>query len=185
MNNFQNNFAVLQLIISIFFGLATLFVTIYIPRKIMINQLFANLIADYRKSEMGEAILAIFHFYVTMCDQDIYVINEKYREMYNYQIGKYILNNNYQDFSHTLHFQRRLVAQFYYSMAMVYFAKFPGLSKKYKNIWFTMSEQKLIGIILHMAKPARNVFEEAGYISKPVKDESKMNRLIYKLYMDL
>jgi hypothetical protein len=50
-------------VLSTLIALAALFFAYYIPRKIMVSQIFADLIADYRKPEMGIAVLALFDFY--------------------------------------------------------------------------------------------------------------------------
>ena len=57
-----------------------------------------------------------------------------------------------------------------------------GLSKKEKEQWFTQNENKLIGILLHLAKPAGEVFIKAENIPEPLKNEVHMNRLLYNLY---
>jgi len=50
----------------IFSGLAILvaITALLTAHKIMVYQLYAGLVADYRSPEMGAAILALFHFFV-------------------------------------------------------------------------------------------------------------------------
>ena len=176
-------------IVGAFIAALALFVAIYIPRRIMISQIYANLLENYRSPEMGGAILAIFHFYNKDCGRNVSNIAAEYEKKYDKQIKKRFQEGEEQelDFSKTLHFQRRLVAQFYFDMASLrYDRRFIRLPDKYMKIWFTPSEVKLLGIILHMAEPASKVFEDAGEVPPPpYEDEVLMNELIYKLYEEV
>ena len=181
------NACLLQFIVpalTLLAAIGTLIVAIYIPHRIMVNQLYANLVADYRSPEMGAAILALFHFFVKECDGDVSVIDEKYREKYEEQIGKCLNSDSPINFSQTLHFQRRLVAQFYYNMAALHFKRRRIYRFKKKDLkkWFTQDESKLLSIVLHMAEPASKVFIRAGNIPKPPQNEVHMDRLLYRLY---
>jgi len=182
--------------ISTIISFATLIAAIYIPSKVMVNQIFADLISDYRSPEMGAAILALFHFYVRECKEDINVISDKYKDKYNEEIEKYLSTidkdlhntnnpkNGDKDFSNTLHFQRRMVAQFYFNMAVLRYkySLFTRLSLRKMKMWFTSNDVKLLGIILHMAEPAGKMFIEAGDVPEPPEDDVPMNQLIGKLY---
>jgi len=175
-------------IVGVLISALALFLAIYIPRKIMINQIYADLLANYRSPEMGGAILAIFRFYVKDCEKNVSNIVAKYETKYDEQIEKLFKANKEGklDFSKTLHFQRRLVAQFYFNMASLrYDYRIGRLSKKNMKIWFTPGEIKLLGILLHMAEPASKVFEDAGEVPQPYEDEVPMNKLIYKLYEEV
>jgi hypothetical protein len=59
-----------------------------IPRRIMINQLYADLVQEYRSAEMGAAILAIFRFYIRDCKEDVGLIDSTYKEKYEIQIKR-------------------------------------------------------------------------------------------------
>lgn len=179
-------FDCLQLIITILIGLVAIVVASHIPHMVMLNQLYIGLIADYRKPEMGEAILAIFHFYKRICKEDINLIESKYKKIYRRQIRKKLYKKikNIQscDFSHTLHFQRRMVAQFYFNLAILRNNRFcPKSLKKEMRMWFTQNDKTLLSLLLHMAKPARDVFEEVKELTKPPQDEVYMNKLLIKL----
>jgi hypothetical protein len=176
----------LQLIIPTLISLITLIFTILIPNRVMVNQIYADLIADYRSPKMGAAILALFHFYAIDCNENINIISDEYEEKYNEQIENHLSNGD-KDFSNTLHFQRRMVAQFYFNMAVLRFNHcfFTRLSSKKMKIWFTSDDIKLLSIILHMAKPAEKVSIKVDDLSKPPKDNVQMNKLIHKLYKEV
>jgi len=172
--------------LTLLVAIGTLLVAFFIPRKIMVNQLYADFVADYHSPEMGGAILALFHFFVKECNGDVSVVAKRYDEKYDEQIRKKLKEGQAVDFSQTLHFQRRLVAQFYYDMALFRYERgFPRLPTKYMKIWFTPNEKKLLCILLHMTEPASKVFTIAENIPEPPQDEVYMNQLLYKLYEDV
>jgi hypothetical protein len=174
----------LQFIIPTGISLVTLIVAFLIPNKVMVNQIFAGLIASYRNPEMGAAILALFHFYKKDCNCDISKIEEKYRERYQKEVEPLLKEGKGADFSNTLHFQRRMVTQFYFNMAVLRFEHcfLTRLRLKKLKTWFTSNDIKLLSLILHMAKPAEKVFIKIDDLSEPPRDNVPMNKLIHKLY---
>jgi hypothetical protein len=65
-------------VLSVLISSATLYFAIKIPHRIMINQIYSDLIKEYRSAEMGGAVLSIFHFYVKDCSEHIYDIADEY-----------------------------------------------------------------------------------------------------------
>jgi hypothetical protein len=162
---------------------AAVVLAVYIPRRIMINQLYAGLYQEYRSPQMGAAVLSIFRFYTEDCGSNTANIAEKYKKKYEEQIDKPLKNKQTVDYANTLHFQRRLVSQFYWDMAELrYEHRFPGLSTKELKRWVTPGEIKLLAILLHMVEPAKKTFKEAGEVPEPPEDSIPMNRLIGRLY---
>jgi hypothetical protein len=152
-----------------------------IPRRIMVNQLYSELLQEYRGTEMGVAILAIFHFFTHDCKNDVSNIRSEYNDKYT----KQICNQYFEkiDFSKTLHFQRRLLSQFYADLAMLrYEYRFFGLSKRKLKAWFTPNEVKLLGVLLYMTDQAKKVFIQANDVPEPPDDNIPMNQLIKRLY---
>jgi hypothetical protein len=175
----------LQLIIPSAVSLLALAAAICIPCKIMVNQIYAGLIDSYRSPEMGAAILALFHFFVEECKEDTSVICKKYREKYEEQIGNHLNSGKELDFSNILHFQRRMVAQFYFHIANLRYKCCPPLSFRKMKMWFMPEDLKLLSIVLHLAEPAKNVFIKAGNIPEPPEDDVPMNKLIRRLYKEM
>jgi hypothetical protein len=167
--------------VSAVFSIIAILLAWFIPRRIMINQLYAELVREYRSTEMGAAILAIFHFFVHDCQNDISNIHSKYIEKYEKQIASH--NPEKIDFSKTLHFQRRLLAQFYSDMAMLHYEhRVFGLSKRKLKTWITPNEVKLLGLLLYMVEPAKLCFIQADDVTDAPDDDIPMNRLIKRLY---
>ncbi|MDR2052622.1 MAG: hypothetical protein LBP80_04330 [Treponema sp.] len=162
---------------------AAVVLAVYIPRRIMINQLYAGLYQEYRSPEMGEAIFSIFRFYVEDCENCIANIAGKYEEKYKEEIEIPLKNKQTVDYAKTLHFQRRLLAHFFWNIAELrYERRFPGLSTRELRRWHTPQDTKLIAILLHMVEPAKAVFAKAGEVPEPPEDDTPMNRLIGRLY---
>ncbi len=83
---------ILTLIVAIATLLATIVTCIFaffIPKRIMLNQLFADLCAEYRTPEMGGAIFALFSFY-DKCKGNI---NNEYINIYESQIQTKLNDN--------------------------------------------------------------------------------------------
>ena len=169
-------------ILTVIVSLAALIAAIYIPRQIMRNQMYADLVREYRSPESGGAVLALFNFYKD-CGQSTEAVSEKYKDLYTKQIETPLAKGLPVDFSQTLHFQRRLVAQFYADMAFLHFER--RLSKKQMAFWFTPNETKLLAILLHTVKPAGEVFIKIDGIPEPPEDSVPMNELLYRLYEDV
>lgn len=162
-----------------------LFLACHIPRRIMVNQIYSDLIKEYRSVEMGVSIFSIFHFYVNECNERVDAIAGEYRKKYDKQIKIPLKRGEPINYANTLHFQRRLVAQFYADLARLRYEE--RLSAKQLREWFTPRELTLLALILHMVKPAEAVFEEAHNVSEPPNMEEGvlMNKWIYKLYEEV
>jgi hypothetical protein len=169
-------------IVTLITAIVAIFIASIIPKKIMANQLFADLVAEYRTPEMGGAILALFHFYDDCLKKKV-AFDSEYERVYNIQLKQPLANGEKVDYVNTLHFQRRLVSQFYTDMADLCFERFDKkLFYKKLAIWFTDNEVQLLKIILHLAQPASNVFVKINNVPEPPEVEKPMYQAIHKLY---
>jgi hypothetical protein len=172
--------------LTLLVSITTLILAVYIPRKIMVDSIYADLLHEYRSPTMGAAVLAVFNFYIHDCKNSINLIEKEYKNRYENEIAKKLEKKEEIDYATTLHFQRRLIAQYYWDMAELrYEYKFPRLSQKKLKRFFTPSETELLSIVLYMGKAAAaTVFERAKNVSSPENDEDEapMNKLIFKLY---
>ena len=129
-------------IVSALSLLIAVFATFYIPKKMMNNQIYADLMSEYRKPEIGEAIIAVIDFYTTDCKSDVEMIEKEYVERYktDKQNGKY---------ENSLHFQRRLLSQYYYQLAALRYQGgwFTRLAKEKVREDFTAREAKLLSLL--------------------------------------
>jgi len=186
--NIMNINNILQFVIPTIISLVTLITAVYIPISVAVNQILADLISGYRSPEMGAAILALFNFFANDCQCDVNKIEAEYMERYEKEIKNSLQNKETINYPDTLHFQRRLVTHFYFNMAILWDRRclFPFSLKKKIRKWFTLNDEKLLGIILHMTEPAKKVFIEIDNLKEPaIYDEVPMNKLIFKLYKDV
>ena len=175
------NYNFINMILSIICILVTAAIACYIPRRILTNQIFADLVAEYRKADVGMAVLAIFDFYKNDCAGDVSNIHNMYVQKYKTQIETPLANGVAPDYDNALHFQRRFLSQFYADIAKLRFDRCPRLRKKDLKYWFTPNETTLLSLLLHMAKPAEAVFIKVG-IPEPPQSDVPMNKLLLKLY---
>jgi hypothetical protein len=165
----------------------TLLATIYIPRRIRVDQEFSALTEQYRSPEMGFAILSIFDFYQHDCQCNHELIKEKYIDRYKNEIGdelrKLLHERKLSNPAHTLHFQRRLVAYFYWDMAKLYVdSLFPRLTRKQIKQFIEPNERNLISLVLQMGEANKECFAQYENVIEPPDDDVQMNQLIKRLY---
>ena len=104
----------------------------YIPEKIKWNQFYSNLISEYRSYDFAVAVQGVVEFFTLDCDSDVTKISEKYRERFMKEI--YGIQESFpetldelkeqvdlkkvflKETNKTLHFQRRLLTQFYWEL---------------------------------------------------------------------
>ena len=134
-------------------------VAICIPKRIAWNQMYSNLISEYRSYDFAIAVQGIIEFFVIDCKSDASKIKEKYKERFLreiYGIEKKINNieeiRNKQDIQllkndsdKTLHFQRRLLTQFYADLNDYLKSSILGFFRVLKD--FTKSEANIIRIL--------------------------------------
>ena len=149
---------------------------LYIPKKMMNNQIYADIISEYRSPAIGQAIISVIAFYTNDCNSDVEMIEKKYFERYetDKQNGKY---------ENSLHFQRRLLSQYYYQLAALRYqgGRFTRLSKKKVREDFTAREAKLLSLLSYMNKAAENIFTDYDIAGMPYADD-KQSTLLEKLY---
>ena len=166
-------------------ALTAVVLAIRIPRRILINQLYADLVAAYRSPQMGYAVLSLFAFY-DECRGNPEVIKQKYRERYDAEI-KSGLNSARKEgpaaLDETLHFQRRLVAYFYWDLARLHLdVPVPRLSKKQIQQFIGANERNVMSIVLQMSEANEACFVKPGTVHEPPDDDAAMHQLIKQLY---
>jgi len=168
----------------------TLFATFYIPKKIMNNQIYADLISEYRSAAIGQAVLSVTYFYTHDCNSDITKIEEKYTERYKKEVDSLLDNQKKEEnrcenkIENSLHFQRRLLSQYYYQLASL---RYQGcwltrLAKRKVRKDFTAREAKLLSLLSYMNKVAEKTFIEYDIGDIHYITENKQNVLLEKLY---
>ena len=161
------NMNVLQTI----FSAIAIIVAWIIPEKIKWNQMYSNLISEYRSYDFAIAVQRIIEFFVIECESDVSKIPEKYREAFLkeiyeissnvsiksfYDIKKNYCSENYcqKDSDKTLHFQRRLLTQFYWDLDVCLKSIYIGKKRVLKD--FTKGEANMIRILYFMNEAVDN-----------------------------
>jgi phosphate/sulfate permease len=172
-------------VINVVVGIVAITIAWFIPHKVAVNQIYAGLIAEYRSPVTGGAIASIIYFFIYDCDRSVDNIAEQYRKRYNQEINGKLKRHEPINFSGTLHFQRRLIAQFYWDMAMLRYGCFPRLSKKRLKQFLTKNEVNILNLLLHMGCAATEyTMLDVGSVDPAPEDTIEMNKLIYRLYKE-
>jgi hypothetical protein len=184
--NLNYFFCILEKLATIFTILGffvAILATFYIPLKIMINQTYGAFWDAYRSPEMGGAILSVMHFFTHDCKGKIDMIPNKFGERYDQEIRNELICGKKIDFDKTLHFQRRLIAYWYWQLASLrYDYGILGLSKRRLQKDFSSNESKLLSLIYHMGPAARDSFEDISNICEPEEREGPMDTYLYRIY---
>ena len=106
------------MIIAIIMAIIAAIIAYFIPKKILINQIFAGLIQEYRSNAMGIAIKRLRDFYEKDCNRSINckVIIDKYCYISTKEFKK-----TSESWGNTLHFQRRIVSQFFQHISNLHY----------------------------------------------------------------
>ncbi len=142
-------------VLTLIVAVVTLFFAIRIPRKIQWEQFYQQLLSDYRSHDFGVAIMEIGMFFNKKCSNDVSRIQKEYVARYNQD---FCVNKKDTSKEHILHYQRRLLTQFYYQLDLC--ARSSYIGKKRIQRDFTSKESDLLKILFYMNEAAlsQNVF---------------------------
>jgi hypothetical protein len=163
-------------IISIAVPIAALVMAVYIPGRIMINQIYADLLKEYRSPELGEAITALIDFYKDVCHKDVTQITKKYEARYRKEKA---------DIKNSLHFKRRLLWQYYWQIATLrYEYRWGRFLKKTIEKNFTKRESHVLRLLYHTIDGAKKCSRDIGNVPEPKESEGKTEKLVCRLYRE-
>ena len=165
----SNKFSMVISIISLIVASLTLIATIWIPIKIKWEQMYSSLLDEYRSLDYAIALQGIIEFFVTECKNDVNLIKPLYRKHFNYEITN---KKGEIDKENCLHFQRRLLAQFFWQLNQC--ANSFAIGKKRVARDFTSSEAKLIKILICMGEAIDN--DEAGVLYKDISSDERVRK---------
>lgn len=142
----------------------------YIPKKIKWDQFYSNLISECRSYDFAVAVQGVVEFFSVDCSSNVEDIAEKYKErfmkeIYGFEGSRLItleeLNEIIdkkkllqKDSDKTLHFQRRLLTQFYWELDSCLKSPFIGARHVKKD--FTRGESNIIKILYFMNEAVDN-----------------------------
>src|SRR5574344_917258 len=101
--------------IQIVLSAVSLVAAILIPKKIQWEQTYSSLMSDYRGYDFAAAVQGITEFFSINCGNDVTKIKKQYENVFQmyqkkYQKGEPVSNDQ------NLHFQRRLLTEFYWQL---------------------------------------------------------------------
>lgn len=158
------------------------FAAIYIPRKIAWEQFYNDLIKEYRSIEFGRAMQNIIQFYVNTCHSDVSRIKEEYENRFRIEI-----ENKPFALENSLHFDRRLLAQFFIDLEKCARTHWYYIGKKRVQRDFTKGTRNLLAILYFMGE----ALDESPLMFKTVEVNERvpkssrlkgMNKYINHLY---
>lgn len=185
-----------EFILQIFLSCLSCYLAWVIPKKIMWEQTYLTLIADYRSCSYGVAIQGIIEFFANDCRSNPDNILSMYQTRFQQDIHSlfYYQNNDPQISSDLcLHFQRRMLAQFFYQLDLCARSKYIGKQRVCRD--FTRAEADLVHILILMDKAIdEDRYNEDNILWKSIacsgkiqnyKNEKGMNKYLSEIYLIL
>jgi hypothetical protein len=161
-------------VLSVIFSFIAVVLALSIPKKIMVNQIYADLLNEYRSFEFGEAITALINFYINDCNREVSQITSTYKCRYD---------REEKDIKNSLHFKRRLLWQYYWDISRLrYEYGIFGISKQRIAKNFTKKESNLIGLLYHTVEGAKICFDDIVNVPEPECQDGKTEKAVYRLY---
>lgn len=153
-------------IIQIVLAAVTCVLAWFIPKRIMWEQTYSTLISDYRSYDFGIAVQGIVEFFTNDCKSDVKNIRREYERRFNEDIKE--INERSPELC--LHYQRRLLVQFYCQLDLC--ARSPFIGEKRVRRDFTKSEANLVQILFLMDKAV----DESGVLKKDISCDERIPR---------
>lgn len=138
----------------------------FIPKRIMWEQSYSSLLSDYRSYDFGIAVQGIVEFFAVDCKSDVKNIKKAYERRFREDIKE--ICEKSPDLC--LHYQRRLLAQFYYQLDLC--ARSPFIGKRRVRRDFTSREADIVRL-LYLMDSAVN---ESGVLFKDISCDERVPR---------
>lgn len=138
----------------------------FIPKRIMWEQSYSSLLSDYRSYDFGIAVQGIVEFFAVDCNYDVKNIKKEYERRFKEDIEK--IQEKSPELC--LHYQRRLLAQFYYQLDLC--ARSPFIGKRRVRRDFTSREADIVRLLYLMGSAA----EESGVLFKNISCDERVPR---------
>lgn len=199
----QMGFEELMTLIQTICSVLAVILAWYIPKKIKWDQFYSNLISECRSYDFAVAVQGVVEFFTLDCKSNVSAIPEKYRERFmkeSYGIQeplpktlddlKEIDKKNLlqKDSDKTLHFQRRLLTQFYCELDSCLKSPFVGSKQVKKD--FTKGESKILKILFFMNEAVDNdelIYKDIRFDERisSMKRAKGINKSLVHLYDEL
>lgn len=133
-----------------------------IPQRIMWEQTYVALVAEYRSCEFGAAVQGIIEFFVNDCKNNPDKVREMYQKRFKKDFGtnqtsldeclcsSSAVNLTKLSPEQCLHYQRRLLAQFFYQLDLCARSRYIGKKRVRRD--YTQGEANIVRILILMDK---------------------------------
>lgn len=158
-------------LIQIFLSVIACFIAVYIPKKIAWEQRYSQLLAEYRGHDYAAAVMALTMFFNKNCKNDVNSIEKEYIKIYKAQfkyqfgLGEKPLTSVQND--QNLHFQRRLLNQFYWDLDLCARSLYIGKKRIQKD--FTSKEANMLKVLYYM-----NIAAESDEIFMDISTDDRL-----------
>ena len=186
-------------ILQCIFAFAACVLAWFIPKKIMWEQSYSTLIADYRSYDFAIAVQGIVEFFAVDCKSNVDKIKEEYerrfvRDVYGLDLDKDLngkfsvekvkeklnekktawaekcIEPNQKSPKLCLHYQRRLLAQFFYQLDLCARSHFIRKKRIYRD--FTKGETNLVRLLFLMDRAV----DESDVLFKDISCDERVPR---------
>lgn len=138
----------------------------FIPKRIMWEQSYSSLMSDYRSYDFGIAMQGIVEFFAVDCNYDVKNIKEAYERRFKEDIEKIRVKSP----ELCLHYQRRLLAQFYYQLDLCARTIFIGKRRVRRD--FTRREADIVRLLYLMGREV----DESEVLFKDISCDERVPR---------
>lgn len=165
---------------------------VYIPKKISWEQMYSQLLSDYCGYDFGAAVMGVVLFFNQDCRCNIESVQAKYKDWFKKQFENQLTrgNPNYQNTNaeykipndQNLHYQRRLLTQFYFLLDQC--ARSPFIGKRRVQKDFSSKEANLLKVLYYMnlAAESSDVFMDISVDDRIPPNPKSINKYIKHIY---
>lgn len=158
----DNTLGIIQIAISV----VACVLAWFIPKRIMWEQSYSSLLSDYRSYDFGIAVQGIVEFFAVDCNCDVKKIKETYERRFKDDIKEIRVKSP----ELCLHYQRRLLAQFYYQLDLC--ARTPFIGKRRVRRDFTSREADIVRLLYLMGSAA----DDSDVLFKDISCDERVPR---------
>lgn len=171
----DNKFDIIQIALSV----VACVLAWFIPKRIMWEQSYSSLLSDYRSYDFGIAVQGIVKFFAVDCKSDVKNIKPEYERRFKEDIEKICEKSP----ELCLHYQRRLLAQFYYQLDLCARTIFIGKRRVRRD--FTRREANIVRILYLMGREVDEsdvLFKDISCDERVPRSAKGLNRSLADMY---
>ena len=181
--NMQGALSLIQTILTA----VTCFLAICIPEKIKWEQRYSQLLSDYRGHDFGAAVMGITLFFYKQCKNSVDAIQSEYVKTFKKQFYNQLNQNTKEkqcnlSNNQKLHFQRRLLTQFYWDLDQCANSFYIGKKRIQKD--FSSKEANLLKVVYYMneATASPEIYMDITTDDRLTPNPQSINKYIRHIY---